>query len=126
MRKAIKLYALLGVFLVICGAAFAVSRYQEKKENIKASGEIVLEIPADSVTALSWTNEDGTFSFTKDEAWTYDGDAAFPVSEDKINALLAQFESFAAAFVIDDVEDYAQYGLDEPVCTVSFTADGEE
>lgn len=125
MRKARKLYALLGILLVICVAAFAVSRYQEKKENIKNSGEVILEIPTDSVTALSWSNEDGTFSFTKEEAWTYDSDSAFPVSEEKINDLLSQFEAFAAAFTIDDVDDYAQYGLDEPVCTIDITV-GEE
>ena len=123
MRKATKLYALLGVLLVVCIAAFAVSRYEEKKEQIKNSGEVILEIPTDSVTALSWTNESGTFSFTKDETWVYDDDNAFPVDEEKINDLLEQFTSFAAAFAI--VEDYAQYGLDEPICTIHITA-GEE
>ena len=125
MRKATKLYVLLGVLLVVCVAAFAVSRYEEKKEQIKNSGEVILEIPTDSVTALSWTNESGTFSFTKDEKWVYDDDNAFPVDEEKINDLLEQFTSFAAAFAIDDVEDYAQYGLDEPICTIRITA-GEE
>ena len=125
MRKATKLYALLGVLLVVCIAAFAVSRYEEKKEQIKNSGEVILEIPTDSVTALSWTNESGKFSFTKDETWVYDDDNAFPVDEEKINDLLEQFTSFAAAFAIDDVEDYAQYGLDEPICTIHITA-GEE
>ena len=125
MRKATKLYTLLGVLLVVCIAAFAVSRYEEKKEQIKNSGEVILEIPTDSVTALSWTNESGTFSFTKDETWVYDEDNAFPVDEEKINDLLEQFTSFAAAFAIDDVEDYAQYGLDEPICTIHITADEE-
>ena len=125
MRKATKLYALLGVLLVVCIAAFAVSRYEEKKEQIKNSGEVILEIPTESVTALSWTNESGTFSFTKDETWVYDEDNAFPVDEEKINDLLEQFTSFAAAFAIDDVEDYAQYGLDEPICTIHITADEE-
>ena len=125
MRKATKLYALLGVLLVVCIAAFAVSRYEEKKEQIKNSGEVILEIPTDSVTALSWTNDSGTFSFTKDETWVYDDDNAFPVDEEKINDLLEQFTSFAAAFAIDDVEDYALYGLDEPICTIRITA-GEE
>ena len=125
MRKRTKLYALLGVLLVVCAAAFAVSRHEEKKEQIKNSGEVILEIPTDSVTALSWTNDEGTFSFTKDGKWSYDDDPAFPVDDDKISDLLAQFESFTAAFVIEDVEDYAQYGLDEPVCTISITT-GEE
>ena len=122
MRKAAKLYALLGVLLVISGAAFAVSRYEEKKEQIKNSGETILEIPTDSVTALSWTNEEGTWSFTKEETWTYDGDAAFPVDGEKINDLLEQFQSFSAAFTIEEVTDFGQYGLDKPVCTIDITA----
>ena len=123
MRKATKLYVLLGVLVVVCAAAFAVSHYEQKKEDIKNSGEVVLTIPTDSVTALSWTNEDGTFAFTKgDDGWTYDDDSAFPVSGEKVEEMLAQFESFAAAFTIEGVDDYSQYGLSDPVCTVNITA----
>lgn len=124
-KKQVTLCVLLAVFAAVSITAVLVSRHEEKVEQIKNSGETILTIPIDTVTALSWTNEDGTFSFTKDEAWTYDGDFAFPVDEEKVNELLAQFEDFAAAFVINDVEDYAQYGLDEPICTISITA-GEE
>ncbi len=124
-KKQRTLCILLGVFALVCIAAVLVSRHEEKVEQIKNSGETILAIPTDTVTALSWTNEDGTFSFTKDGAWVYDGDSAFPVDEEKISNLLSQFENFTAAFVIDDVEDYAQYGLDEPVCTICITV-GEE
>ena len=124
-KKQITLCVLLAIFAAVSITAVLVSRHEEKVEQIKNSGETILAIPANTVTALSWTNEEGTFSFTKGEAWTYDDDSAFPVDEGKINELLAQFEDFSAAFVIDDVEDYAQYGLQEPVCTISITA-GEE
>lgn len=124
-KKQIKSCVLLAVFAVVSITAVLVSRHEEKVEQIKNSGKTILSIPTDTVTALSWTNEDGTFSFTKGDTWTYGGDSAFPVDEGKINDLLAQFEDFAAAFAIDDVEDYAQYGLTEPICTISITA-GEE
>ena len=124
-KKQITLCVLLAVFAAVSITAVLVSRHEEKVEQIKNSGETILAIPTDTVTALSWTNGEGTFSFTKDETWVYDDDSAFPVDEEKINDLLAQFEDFAAAFVIDDVEDYEQYGLTEPVCTISITA-GEE
>ena len=124
-KKQITLCVLLAVFAAISITVVLVSRHEEKVEQIKNSGETILAIPTDTVAALSWTNEDGTFSFTKGDVWTYDDDSAFPVDEEKINDLLAQFEDFSAAFVIDDVEDYEQYGLDEPVCTINITA-GEE
>ena len=124
-KKQITRCVLLAVFAVVSITAVLVSRHEEKVEQIKNSGKTILSIPTDTVTAFSWTNEDGTFSFTKGDTWTNDGDSAFPVDEGKINDLLAQFEDFAAAFAIDDVEDYAQYGLTEPICTISITA-GEE
>lgn len=126
MRKKKNLYIMLGVLVVICIAAFAVSRHEEKKEQIKNSGEVVLEISTEDVTALSWTNENGTFSFTKGEdTWSYDEDEAFPVDTEKIDHLLELFQSFTASFVIDDVEDYSQYGLEDPAYTIEITtADG--
>ena len=124
-KKQITRCVLLAVFAVVSITAVLVSRHEEKVEQIKNSGKTILSIPTDTVTAFSWTNEDGTFSFTKGDTWTYDGNSAFPVDEGKINDLLAKFEDFAAAFAIDDVEDYAQYGLTEPICTISITA-GEE
>lgn len=125
MHKAKRIYVLLGVLVVLCIAVLAVSQHEEKKEQIKNGEKIILEIPADSVTALSWTNEEGTFSFTKGSSWTYDGDNAFPVDRQKIENLISQFESFTAAFTIENVEDEAMYGLDEPVCTISVTTEEE-
>ena len=123
MNKTKRLCALLVVLAVLCIAAFAVNGYEEKKEAIQNSGQVILEIPTDSVTALSWINESGTYSFTKGDTWVYDADNAFPVDEDKINDLLSQFNAFTAAFSIEDVEDYGQYGLDAPVCTITVTTE---
>ena len=125
MRKTAKLGILLGVLAIVVAAVVIISRIETKKEDIKNSGEVILEVPTDSVTALSWTNKEGTFSFTKDGSWTYDGDKAFPVDEEKINKLLSPLASFTAAFVINNVTDYEQYGLGTPECTVTVTA-GEE
>lgn len=126
MRKATKLYVLLGVLAAVSVTAFAVSRYEAKKEEIKSTGDVILEISADKVKALSWTNESGSFSFTRtDDTWTYDDDADFPVDGDKIEDLLSSFASFTAAFTIENVEDYSQYGLDDPTATITVTTDDD-
>ena len=120
MRKTKRLYVLLGVLAAVCVVTFAVSRYETKKEDIKASGEVVFTIDPDAVTALSWEQGSSSLAFTRtDGAWQYDGDAAFPVDQDKIAERLDAFVDFAAAYVIDDVTDYAQYGLDTPALTVA-------
>ena len=127
MKKLSKIIVLLGVLLVVCAAAFVVSRQEDKKEQIKNSDEIILTLDSDSVTALSWEYEDVSLAFHKDEdTWLYDDDEAFPVDEEKISALLEQFLEFGVAFEIDEVEDYSQYGLDDPTCTIHITAGEEE
>ena len=41
------------------------------------------------------------------------------ISETKINELLSIFESFTASFIIEEVDDFDQYGLEEPTCTIN-------
>lgn len=126
MKRSNKLFILLGVLIVVCLAAFGMSRYEKKLEQIKNSDEVILELPADSVQALSWETENGSFALHKDEKWLYDEDEAFPVDEETIGEMLARFESFGVSFIIEEVEDYAQYGLDEPVCTINLKTEDAE
>ena len=124
MKRAKRIYVLLGVLAVVCVAAFAVVHYQEEQERIANTDEVILELDTDAVESLSWSYDDQSLAFHKDEHWIYDEDEAFPVDEEKINALLEQFQSFGASFIIEDVTDFGQYGLDDPACTIDIaTAD---
>ena len=119
MKRFKKLGILLGVLVVACIATFALTHYEEKQEEIRNSDEVILEIPTDSVTSLSWEYaEEGNLAFHKGEdGWLYDEDEYFPVDEEKVNDILSEFEAFGVSFIIENVEDYSQYGLDEPDCT---------
>lgn len=125
MSRSKKLCCLLGLLAAVCGATLILLQVEEQKEKIKNSEDVILELPWEDVTALSWEQDGKTLSFHKDEFWLYDGDDAFPVSEERIQELLEQFEAFGVSFIIEDVEDYGQYGLDNPVCTIDLEA-GEE
>lgn len=125
MQRYKRILILLGVLVVALAVTFGVSRYQEAQEKIAASDEIILEIPTEDVTALSWVTDDASFSFHRDGTWSYDDDEAFPVSEEKMEELLSPFASLGAAFIIEDVEDFDQYGLEEPTCTITVET-GEE
>jgi len=119
MKRFKKLGVLLGVLVVVCIATFALTHYEEEQEQIKNSDEIILEIPTDSVTSLSWEYaEEGSLAFHKgEEGWLYDEDEHFPVSEEKVADILSEFEAFGVSFIIENVEDYSQYGLDAPEMT---------
>ena len=69
MNRSKRLGILLGVLAVVCLLTFGVSRYQQRQEDIKTSGETILEIPADSVQAVSWDNETQALSFHKDDTY---------------------------------------------------------
>lgn len=125
MKRSDRLMVLAGVLCAACAVTFGVVRTNEHKEKIKNSDEVILTIPADTVTALSWETGKDQLSFHKEETWTYDEDAAFPVDEEKIGELLGIFEKFGVSFVIEDVEDYGQYGLDDPEAVIRLEA-GEE
>lgn len=125
MKRSKRIYILLGVLVVACGATYGVSRYEEHKEQIRNSDEIILELSGDSVKSLSWEYGTETLGFHWDENWIYDEDEAFPVDQEKVAELLEQFEALGAAFAIEDVEDYGQYGLDDPVCTIHLATQEE-
>lgn len=127
MKRNKKIILLLAVLVCVSLAAFGVSRYEEQKEIIKNSDEIIMETACEDVTVLSWECGTGSFAFHKDEdgGWLYDADEAFPVDEEKIMALLEQFREFGASFIIEEVEDFGQYGLDAPVCTIHMEVESD-
>lgn len=123
MYKKKNIYILFVILIVISIATLVVSNIEEKKEDIKTGGEVVLEIDPDTVTNLSWTISKNTLSFTKDESWLYDDDNNYPLDETKITSLLNVFKSFTSTYVIENVDDYDQYGLSSPICTINITTE---
>lgn len=124
MNRSKKLIVLLAVLIVACVVTIAVMQHEEHKERIRNSDEIILELPGDSIQSLSWEYQSNTLSLHKGETWLYDDDEAFPVDGKKVSKMLEQFQSFGVSFVIEDVEDYGQYGLSDPTCTIRLaTAD---
>lgn len=127
MKRSKKIAVLSGIFLCISLGAFAVGRYEKQKELIKNSDEIILEIADEDVKALSWECDTGSFAFHRDENgdWLYDEDEEFPVDEEKIGGLLETFGEFGVSFIIEEVEDFDQYGLDTPVCTIRMETEAQ-
>lgn len=120
MKRSKRLSVLFGILVLVCAATFAVTRFEERKEQIKSSGETVLEVPVEDIQSLRWEYGGTTLSFHKEGIWLYDDDESFPVDEEKIRRLLEPFEAFGVSFIIEDVSDYGMYGLDTPECTIWF------
>ena len=125
MNRAKKLGILSVVLIVTCLAALFALHTDEKQEEIKTNGQTVLSIEPAKVTALSWTRDGTTLSFHRNDVWQYDDDAEFPVSDSAMDTLLEQFHTFGAAFTIENADDLSQYGLDDPICTITLTTDDQ-
>lgn len=130
MKRYKTILILCGVLAIACIATLVAMRYEEKQEQIKNSNETIIAIDADTVVGLSWDIPAGedtdaiSLSFTRTDsnsAWTWGKDADFPVDAEKMAELLETFADFGAAFEIDEVEDYSQYGLDDPTGTITLT-----
>lgn len=126
MDRSKKLYLLLGILAAACVATLGVMHMEQRQEQIRDSGEIILELPGESVQSLSWEYGETALAFHRDGGWVYDGDESFPVSEERINALLEPFQAFGAALVIEEVEDFGQYGLDAPALTITVEYTAQE
>lgn len=126
-----RLKLLICLLLVLAGICFFIGiektivHYVEK---INTVDKEIINIPQDKVTEVSWTNEGKTLTFIKgkeEAVWQDKTDAEFPVSQEKFESFLEKFKSVHASFIIEDVKDYAQYGLDSPVASLEIVC-GEE
>ena len=126
MKRYKTVLILLGVLIVACVATVIVKHTEEKKEQIKNTDEVIISVAPDAVTSLAWEYGETSLAFSRTDVWHWNEDEAFPVDEEKLNDLLGTFENFGAAFIIEDVEDFGQYGLDDPTCTIRFTAEEKD
>ena len=127
MKRQQNLLILGGVLVGLCAVIGIVSGVEKHIDKISTVSEDIVNIDADALTQISWTADDKTLTFVKgDDGWTQSGDDYFPVDQEKISDLLEHFAPLTASFIIEDVEDYGQYGLDAPTATATLTtADGD-
>lgn len=131
------LLILLVLLLALCVGYFFLLRYNEGQEN-KESEETDTSVsiyPKDfdssAISSISY-NYDGTeldFSLQSDgETWQYDSNTDFPLNQSSLSGMNSQLQSLTATRKIkDNLDDLADYGLDQPSNTVAAKdSDGTE
>ena len=122
MKRRNKLLALTGVLAAVCIAIGCVLGIEQKKEDIRAEEAVILSLSVEDIDAISWDTGGEGLSLHRDgESWFWDEDEAFPVSNDEMETLLGKFETISSAFIIENVDDPGQYGLDDPETTITVT-----
>ena len=126
MKRGKKLLILAAVLIVVAGGAFAALEFIPDEEAEVTESEVIYSLDAATLTNLSWTCDGETVSFDYNgEDWTYADDADFPLDPTRLNTMLSTLEEVTASKTIEAADDLAQYGLEEPECTITVTADAE-
>lgn len=117
-----KTLLILCIVLAVAVVGIIAEKLVEKHiDSINTIDEEVFAVDADSVTEITIKYGDTDLDFVKeDDSWADADDDSFPVNQDTMADFLALFESVHASFVIEDVEDYSQYGISSPECTITF------
>ncbi|MGN1004492.1 MAG: DUF4340 domain-containing protein, partial [Oscillospiraceae bacterium] len=126
MKRGKKLMLLALVLVVLAGASFAALKLNPDTDADSSAGEETVSIytvDPDSVTKLSWTYNGETVTLMDaGDGWMYADDRNFPLDESYLDAMLDTLSEITASKTIENVEDLAQYGLEEPVCVLTVTA----
>lgn len=126
MNRQKKLAILVGVLIALCIIIAVVAGVQKHIDTVSTVDKEIIATSESALTEVSWTKDGSTLDFVqRDGSWQDASDADFPVDQDKMSDFLSHFESVHASFIIEDAEDFSQYGLDDPSCTITLTsADG--
>lgn len=126
MNRQKKLAILVGVLIALCVVIAVVAGVQKHIDTVSTVDKEIIATSESALTEVSWTKDGSSLDFVQqDSTWQDAGDADFPVDQDKMADFLSHFESVHASFIIENAEDFSQYGLDDPSCTITLTsADG--
>lgn len=126
MNKQKKQLLLLIFILILAIAAFLlVSQIPSGEEAEETQSYSVTSLDTEKVCKLSFTNDNGTFTLTKQEdSWVYEGDKTLDMDEDAVDNLVSKVAALTSENRIEQVEDSSIYGLDEPIVTI-LVSDGK-
>lgn len=125
MTRGKKLVLLLGVLLVLMTVTVLVMEFALDENAEEEAAVTVFTLDMDQVTGLSWTYEGEEVSLEQDAEnnWTYPADDAFPLDQSYPDAMVQALSEIQADRIIEEPEDLSEYGLADPVCSITVQAD---
>lgn len=121
-RRNMRNLIILVVLLIALIAVYCVVRYRAQKtqeaEEAETS-ESVLDLVTSEVESIQFTLDGQQVSFVKtDDVWTLEGEDTFEVESSAVEEAISAVAGMTSERTLEDVEDLAEYGLDQPVQTV--------
>nr|WP_294667840.1 DUF4340 domain-containing protein [uncultured Blautia sp.] len=131
-KKSVNLITAVGVLVVLSGAYAGVKAYVANQDAAEAEKEEeenpeILSIASDDVKSIKFVIDKKEVTFEKDgDSWIKSDETDFPLDQDKVEALISSLNSVTAERTLENVENAAEYELDQPENTITVTTqDGE-
>lgn len=125
MTRIKKLAVLFLALVIVAGCAVLTRKLNPEDDGTGAEETIsVFSLNTEDVTKVSWTYADETITLIDaGEGWMLEEDSQFPLDESYLNTMLTTLSDIQATKTIESPEDLTQYGLEEPTCSVTVTAE---
>ena len=131
-KKSVNLITAVGVLVVLSGAYAGVKAYVANQDAAEAEKEEeenpeILSIASDDVKSIKFVIDKKEVTFEKaGDSWIKSDETDFPLDQDKVEALISSLNSVTAERTLENVENAAEYELDQPENTITVTTqDGE-
>ena len=127
MKKNRGLMIALAVLVVLLAAYFGMRAWNTAQEEEKQAQEdaekvYVTDTDPDEITAISYNVGSGDMAFEKDgDTWYYTADKDFPLSQSYPENMAETLGRVEADRELEDGDELADYGLDDPAYTVEYT-----
>lgn len=128
MKRGKKLGLMVVFLLFLVGVTFLTRNMTaEVATDVEEDTSVLLyELDEEKLTALTWDYDGETITLCKKgDDWTWEEDENFPVNSTKAENLVKVLDSVNAELTIEKPADPAQYGLDNPRCTIKVQAQEE-
>ena len=131
-KKSVNLITAVGVLVVLSGAYAGVKAYVASQDAAEAEKEEeenpeILSIASDDVKSIKFVIDKKEVTFEKDgDSWIKSDETDFPLDQDKVETLISSLNSVTAERTLENVENAAEYELDQPENTITVTTQNGE
>ena len=124
------------MLLILAGAAVillllwiltgVISKKNTEKEETDADEEVTMVTDLADITRVEYNGDYSDFVFAKEDgSWVYEADTNAPINQSLVSSMVSGWASLAADRVFLQPDALADYGLEDPLYTISLTdADG--
>ena len=129
-KKINNIIALLGVLIVLLLIFFGAQKWNAAKEATKKAEEEAAKIyafEADEIEKISYSDGETKWSFEKtDGTWMYADDPEIALVQDTIMGMEGAFSKIEAVKEMEDPDNLADYGFEEPLYQLVITENGTD